>query len=37
MKLENMPVSLTPEQIDEYMGSVLEAARKGNISLIRNI
>lgn len=37
MKLENMPVPLFPEQIDEYMGSVLEAARKGDISIIRDI
>jgi alcohol dehydrogenase len=36
-KLENMPVPLTPEMVDEYMGSVLLAARDGNLSLIRNV
>jgi len=37
MKLENMPVPLTVEMVDKYMGSVLEAARVGNLSLIRNV
>lgn len=37
MKLENMPVPLTAEMVDTYMGSVLEAARVGNLSLIRNV
>jgi len=37
MKLENMPVSLTAEMVDVYMGSVLEAAREGDLSLIRNV
>ncbi len=37
MKLENMPVPLTVEMVDTYMGSVLEAARVGNLSLIRNV
>ena len=37
MKLENMPVPLTAEMIDEYMGPVLEAARDGDLSLIRNV
>ena len=36
MKLENMPVPLTPEMVDVYMGSVLQAARVGDLSLIRN-
>jgi alcohol dehydrogenase class IV len=36
-KLENMPVPLTPEMVDEYMGSVLQAARDGNLSLIKNV
>jgi alcohol dehydrogenase class IV len=37
MKLENMPVPLTVEMVDTYMASVLEAARVGNLSLIRNV
>ena len=37
MKLENMPVPLTAEMIDEYMGPVLEGARDGDLSLIRNV
>ncbi|HJX37393.1 MAG TPA: iron-containing alcohol dehydrogenase [Anaerolineae bacterium] len=37
MKLENMPVPLSPAMVDEYMGSVLEAAREGDLSLVRNV
>jgi alcohol dehydrogenase len=37
MKLENMPVPLTAEMVDDYMGPVLEAARYGDLSLIRNV
>jgi alcohol dehydrogenase class IV len=37
MKLQNMPVPLTAEMVDEYMGSVLEAARDGDLTLIRNV
>jgi alcohol dehydrogenase len=37
MKLENMPVSLTTEMVDDYMGPVLEAARTGNLQLIQNV
>ena len=37
MKLENMPVPLTSEMVDDYMGPVLEAARDGNLSLIRYV
>ena len=37
MKLENMPVSLTADMVDEYMGSVLEAARTGDFSLIKSV
>ena len=37
MKLENMPVPLGPEQIDTYMGSVLEAAKEGNLGIVRNL
>jgi alcohol dehydrogenase len=37
MKLENMPVPLTAEMVDVYLGSVLEAAREGDPSLVRNV
>jgi alcohol dehydrogenase class IV len=37
MKLQNMPVPLTPEIVDKYMGPVLEAARDGNLEVIRNV
>ena len=37
MKLENMPVPLRAEMVDEYMGPVLEAARTGDLSLIKNV
>lgn len=37
MKLENMPVPLTAEMVDDYMGPVLEAAASGDLSLIRNV
>ncbi len=37
MKLENMPIPLTAEMIDEYMGPTLEAAKTGDISLIKNV
>jgi len=37
MKLANMPVPLTAETVDVYMGSVLEAARDGDLSLIKNV
>jgi len=36
MKLENMPVPLTAEMIDEYMGPILQAASTGDLTLIRN-
>lgn len=35
MKLENMPVRLTPEMVDEYMRPILEAARDGDLSRIK--
>lgn len=34
-KLKNMPVPLVASQVDEYMGSVLMAAKNGNMSLIK--
>ena len=37
MKLENMPVPLTPETVDEYMGPILQAAATGNLALIKNV
>jgi len=37
MKLENMPVPLTPDLVDEYMGPVLKAAKTGNLALIENV
>jgi alcohol dehydrogenase len=35
MKLENMPVPLTADVVDEYMGSVLEAARTGDMTVVK--
>jgi alcohol dehydrogenase len=37
MKLQNMPVSLTVETVDEYMRPVLQAAATGDISIIKNV
>ena len=37
MKLENMPVPLTAEMVDDYMGPVLQAALTGDLGLIRNV
>lgn len=37
MKLENMPVPLTPDMVDEYMRPILEAARDGDLSRIRSV
>ncbi len=37
MKLENMPVPLRAEQVDDYMGPILQAAVDGDISRIRNL
>jgi alcohol dehydrogenase class IV len=37
MKLENMPVPLRAEMIDEYMGPILEAATTGDVQLIKNV
>lgn len=37
MKLQNMPVPLRAELVDEYMGPVLEAARTGELSIIREL
>jgi alcohol dehydrogenase len=37
MKLQNMPIPLDPSLIDEYMGPILEAARDGDLSKIKNM
>lgn len=37
MKLENMPISLTAEMVDEYMGPVLEAAQLGDLTWVRTL
>lgn len=37
MKLENMPVPLTAEMVDEYMGLLLIAAREGELAGIKNV
>lgn len=37
MKLKNMPVPLTADLVDEYMGSVLKAAEVGDFSLVKNL
>ncbi|HAU37588.1 MAG TPA: 3-dehydroquinate synthase, partial [Phycisphaerales bacterium] len=36
-KLRNMPVPLSAGTVDEFMGPILEAARTGDFSLIRNM
>jgi len=37
MKLDNMPVPLKANMIDEYMGSVLLAAQTGDLKTIKNV
>jgi len=37
MKLQNMPVPLNADLIDEYMGPILHAAKTGNLALIKNL
>jgi alcohol dehydrogenase len=32
-----MPVALTAELVDEYMGSILEAAKTGDLNLIKSL
>jgi alcohol dehydrogenase len=36
MKLENMPVPLRAEEVDDYMGPVLAAAVSGDLALVRD-
>jgi len=37
MKLKNMPVPLSAQNVEQYMHPILEAARTGNFNLIRNM
>jgi alcohol dehydrogenase len=37
MKLENMPIPMTAEMVDEYMGPILFAAKTGQIESIKNV
>jgi len=37
MKLENMPVSLTADMVDEYMGPILQSAKTGDLEIIKNV
>jgi alcohol dehydrogenase class IV len=37
MKLKNMPVPLNASLIDEYMGPILEAAKSGDLGLIKTM
>jgi len=37
MKLENMPVPLTADMVDEYMAPILQAALEGDLDLIKNV
>lgn len=37
MKLENMPVPMNAEMVDDYMGPILQAAKYGDLDLIRNV
>ncbi|MBI9100971.1 MAG: iron-containing alcohol dehydrogenase [Spirochaetales bacterium] len=37
MKLQNMPVPLNADLIDEYMGPILRAAKTGDLSIIKNL
>jgi len=36
-KLKNMPVQLSADTVDEFMGSVLQAAKSGDFSRIKNL
>lgn len=37
MKLKNMPVSLSADTVDDYMGPILEAAKTGDFSAIKTM
>jgi len=32
-----MPVPMTAEMVDEYMAPILQAAKTGNLKLIKNV
>jgi alcohol dehydrogenase len=36
-KLQNMPIPMNPEDVDEYMGSVLDSAWGGDFDLIKSL
>lgn len=37
MKLQNMPIPLTAEMVDEYLRPLLEAARDGDLTRVKNV
>jgi len=37
MKLQNMPIPLTPEMVDVYMEPILRSAKVGDLSIIKNV
>jgi alcohol dehydrogenase len=37
MKLKNMPIPLAASMVDQYMAPILEAAKTGDLKLIKNI
>ena len=37
MKLQNMPVPLSAEMVDEYMGPILQSAKVGDFNIIKNL
>jgi alcohol dehydrogenase class IV len=37
MKLQNMPVPMTTEMVDDYMGPILEASTTGDLGVIKNV
>lgn len=37
MKLQNMPVSMTSDDVDEYMAPILKAAASGDLSIIKEM
>jgi alcohol dehydrogenase class IV len=37
MKLENMPIPMTADMVDAYMGPVLRAAATGDVSMIKSV
>jgi len=36
-KLKNMPVAMTADHVDEYMGTILRASMTGNLEIIKSI